>query len=215
MRFLIGTVCGLVLLAATPPQKVWKFDSVTAIAGNPATVLGHPKVIATPQGKAVQFNGVDDALFFKVHPLAGAETWTWEVVFRPETGGKPEQRFFHFQEEGTDNRMLFEIRVIGDQWCLDSFAKGGADSKALMDRSKLHPLDRWYHVAAVYDGHELRNYVDGVLEGSAPVKLLPQKAGGASVGVRYTKVDYFKGSVLRARMTPRALPVAQFWKARK
>ncbi len=215
MRFLIGTVCGLVLLAATPPQKVWKFDSVTAIAGNPATVLGHPKVIATPQGKAVQFNGVDDALFFKVHPLAGAETWTWEVVFRPETGGKPEQRFFHFQEEGTDNRMLFEIRVIGDQWCLDSFAKGGADSKALMDRSKLHPLDRWYHVAAVYDGHELRNYVDGVLEGSASVKLLPQKAGGASVGVRYTKVDYFKGSVLRARMTPRALPVAQFWKARK
>lgn len=215
MRFLIGTVCGLVLLAATPPQKVWKFDSVTAIAGNPATVLGHPKVIATPQGKAVQFNGVDDALFFKVHPLAGAETWTWEVVFRPETGGKPEQRFFHFQEEGSDNRMLFEIRVIGDQWCLDSFAKGGADSKALMDRSKLHPLDRWYHVAAVYDGHELRNYVDGVLEGSAPVKLLPQKAGGASVGVRYTKVDYFKGSVLRARMTPRALPVAQFWKARK
>lgn len=215
MRFLIGTVCGLVLLAATPPQKVWKFDSVTAIAGNPATVLGHPKVIATPQGKAVQFNGVDDALFFKVHPLAGAETWTWEVVFRPETGGKPEQRFFHFQEEGSDNRMLFEIRVIGDQWCLDSFAKGGADSKALMDRSKLHPLDRWYHVAAVYDGHELRNYVDGVLEGSASVKLLPQKAGGASVGVRYTKVDYFKGSVLRARMTPRALPVAQFWKARK
>lgn len=215
MRFLIGIGCGLVLLAATPSQKVWKFDSVTAIAGNPATMLGHPKVIATPHGKAVQFNGVDDALFFKVHPLAGAESWTWEVIFRPETGGKPEQRFFHFQEEGTDNRMLFEIRVIGDQWCLDSFAKGGEDSKALMDRAKLHPLDRWYHVATVYDGHELRNYVDGVLEGSAQVKLLPQKAGGASVGVRYTKVDYFKGSVLRARMTPRALQVAQLWKAQK
>ncbi len=213
MRFLIGAICVMVLVAAVPPQKIWKFDSVTAIAGNPAAVLGHPKVIATPEGKAVQFNGVDDALFLKVHPLAGAETWTWEVVFRPETGGKPEQRFFHFQEEGSDNRMLFEIRVIGDQWCLDSFVKGGAESKALMDRSKLHPLDKWYHAATVYDGHELRNYVDGVLEGSAAVKLLPQTAGGASVGVRYTKVDYFKGSVLRARMTPRPLKLGEFWKA--
>ncbi len=212
---LITAVCVAALAAAVPAQKTWKFDNVKAIGGNVATVLGNPKAIATPHGKAVQFNGVDDALFLKVHPLAGADTWTWEVIFRPEAGGKPEQRFFHFQEEGSDNRMLFEIRVIGDQWCLDSFAKGGADSKALMDRTKLHPLGQWYHAATVYDGKELRNYVDGVLEGSGAVKLEPQKAGGTSVGVRYTKVDYFKGSVLRARMTPRALPVAQFWKAAK
>jgi hypothetical protein len=121
-----------------------------------------------------------------------------------------EQRFFHFQENGTDNRMLFEIRVIGNQWCLDSFAKGGEGSQALLDRTKLHPLGAWYHAAAVYDGRQFRNYVDGVLEGSAEVRLEPQKAGQTSLGVRINKVNYFKGAILAARMTPRALLPEEF-----
>jgi len=56
--------------------------------------------------------------------------------------------------------------------------------------------------------------VDGVLEGSAVVKLEPQKAGGTAAGVRHTKVDYFKGAILKARMTPRALRPAEFYFAR-
>ncbi len=89
--------------------------------------------------------------------------------------------------------MLFEIRVIGDEWCLDSFAKGGEGSQTLQDRTKLHPLGAWYHVAAVYDGHALSNYVDGALQGSGEVRLEPQKAGQTSIGVRFTRVNYFKG----------------------
>lgn len=197
-------------LSAKPFRKLWHFNNLRAIDGNKVQVLGHPKVIDTPHGKATLFNGEDDAIFLNAHPLEGATAWTWEVVFRPDSGGKPEQRFFHFQEKGTDNRMLFEIRVIGNQWCLDSFAKGGDGSKALMDRAKLHPLDKWYRVTAVYDGKEFRNYVDGVLENSAEVKLEPLKAGGTSVGVRYTKVDYFKGAVLLSRTTARALAPKEF-----
>ena len=175
-------------------------------------MLGHPHVIDTPKGKAVEFNGVDDALFLDVHPLAGAETWTWEVIFRPDAGGAPEQRFFHLAEDGTENRMLFEIRLTGNLWCLDSFAKSGEASKALMDRAKLHPAGVWYHAAAVYDGHEFRNYVDGVLEGTSELKLEPQKPGKTSIGVRINKVNYFKGAVREARMTPRALAVSEFLK---
>jgi hypothetical protein len=200
------------LLAATPAQQTWTFDSVSRISGYAATVLGHPHSIATPAGKAVEFNGVDDAIFLDVHPLAGAETWTWEVIFRPDADGAAEQRFFHLQENGTDNRMLFEIRLIGNQWCLDSFAKSGADSLALMDRAKLHPAGAWYHAAAVYDGHEFRNYVDGVLQGKGALHLAPQNAGAASIGVRFNKVNYFKGAIRMARMTPRALPVSEFLK---
>ena len=75
------------------PSETWTFDKLESIGGRPTTIVGHPRVIDTPQGKAVQFNGVDDALFIDVHPLAGAETFTWEVVFRPDTGGSPAQRF--------------------------------------------------------------------------------------------------------------------------
>jgi hypothetical protein len=195
----------ILTFAPVSEAETWQFDNLDRIGGHKATVLGHPKIIETSEGKAIHFNGVDDAIFLDTHPLAGAETFTWEVVFRPDKGGAPEQRFFHLQEDGTDNRMLFEIRVVGDQWCLDSFVKSGADSRTLLDRDKLHPLDEWYRVAAVFDGHELRNYVDGVLQGAGELHAAPQKTGQTSVGVRFNKRDYFKGAVRAARMTPRAL----------
>ena len=206
----------LALLSASEPgTTIWNIDSTERIGGNATTVLGHPKVIDTPKGKAVLVNGVDDALFLDVHPLAGAGTWTWEVLFRPDSGGAEEQRFFHFQETGTQNRMLFEIRVLGPdnakQWCLDSYAMGGT-GLALMDRAKLHSMDTWHWAEAVYDGKELRNYVDGILQGRGEVRLSPQKAGGTSLGVRYTKVNYFKGAISKARMTPKALSVNEFLK---
>ena len=202
----------MVAASAGAAAQMWHIDNLEKIGGQRATVLGHPKIIDAPGGKALEFNGVDDALFLNVHPLAGAKAWTWEVIFRPASGGAPEQRFFHLQEDGSDNRMLFEIRVIGDQWCLDAFAKSGDAQHALLDRTKLHPLDAWYHAAAVYDGHQFRNYVDGVLEGSTEIYLEPQKAGQTSLGVRINKVNYFKGAILAARMTPRALRPEEFLK---
>lgn len=203
----------LLLLLAIPfaaAQEVWRFDRLDRLGGHPVTVEGQPRVIDTPQGKAIQFNGDKDALFLEVHPLAGAEQFTWEVIFRPDADGRPEQRFFHFQENGSVNRLLFETRVTNGQWYLDSFAQSRSGSKALMDREKKHPAGAWYHVAAVYDGREFRNYVNGVLQGSAVVELTPQGPGRTSVGVRINRVDYFKGAIRVARMSRRALAPGEF-----
>ncbi len=194
-----------------PEQELWTFDRLDQIGGHATTVLGHPRLIDSPAGKAVEFNGVDDALFLDVHPLAGAKTFTWEAVFRPD-GGEREQRWFHLQERGSDNRMLFEIRVIEGRWCLDAFAKSGAAEKALLNRQRLHALGVWYHVAAVYDGREFRNYVEGVQEGAAELELSPQGEGQSSIGVRVNKVYYFKGAVRMARFTRRALSPEEFLK---
>ncbi|MEP6715221.1 MAG: LamG-like jellyroll fold domain-containing protein [Terriglobia bacterium] len=201
------------LLTAAPVAEFWRFDRLDRIGSHPATLVGHPHLIKTSRGRAIEFNARDDAIFLDVHPLAGAQAFTWEIVFRPDAAGPAEQRIFHLQEAGSDNRLLFEIRVIGDQWCLDSFAKTGDASRALLDRTKLHPLGRWYTAAAVYDGREFRNYVDGVIQGAGELHLAPLKAGGASIGVRFNKVDYFKGAFFSARMTPRALQPAQFLKS--
>ena len=196
--------------------ETWTFARLDQIGGHPTTIFGHPRVIDTPQGKAVQFNGIDDAIFLDVHPLAGAETFTWEVVFRPDSDGAPEQRFFHLQEtdpktgKDTNTRLLFETRLIGSRWCLDSFALSPGASKALLDRTLLHSTGAWHHAAAVYDGREFRNYVDGNLEGAAAVHLTPQGAGHTSIGTRINKRDYFKGAVRLARMTRRALEPAEF-----
>ena len=131
-------------------------------------------------------------------------------MFRPDHDGAPEQRFFHLQEEGTNNRMLFEIRIVDGRWCLDSFVNSGTASKALLNRERLHDLDQWYRVAMVYDGHQFRNYVDGVLEGSAEIQFAPQRDGQTSAGVRINLRDYFKGAIASARFTRHALQPSEF-----
>jgi hypothetical protein len=126
--------------AAPVAAEIWTFDRLDQIGGHKTTVLGHPRVIDSPVGKAVEFNGVDDALLVDIHPLAGAETFTWEIVFRPDAGGAPEQRFFHLQEkdpktgEDTDARMLSEIRVV------DGVLEG-AGELARMTRAALPPAE--------------------------------------------------------------------------
>ena len=84
--------------STAPPFELWTFDNIKTIGGHPVQAEGNPRVIDTPMGKAVEFNGKNDALFLDVHPLAGAETFTWEVIFRPDADGAKEQRFFHLQE---------------------------------------------------------------------------------------------------------------------
>lgn len=195
-------------------SETWRIDNITSIGGYKTTVFGHPKVITDGGAKAVEFNGVNDALLVDNHPLAGAKTFTWEVIFKPYSKGGAEQRFFHMQQNGADFRYLFETRLIDGKWCLDSFANTTTGSKPLMDRAKLHTLDQWHHVAMVYDGSEFRHYVDGQLQGSATVTLSPMTAGKTSIGVRMNKVDYFKGAIRLARMTMRPLDVTEFLNAK-
>jgi hypothetical protein len=205
--------------ADPPAAEIWTFDNLRKIGGHDVTVLGHPKVIDSNIGKAVEFNGVDDALLIDVHPLAGAKTFTWEAIFRPD-GGAFEQRWFHLAErdsktgEDTGNRMLFEVRIIdnGSKWYLDSYYEMAGVRSTLMNREAIHPVGPWYHTAAVYDGQTFSNYVDGVQQKTAKAQLPPQGPGHTSVGVRINRLYYFKGAVRMARFTRRALSPSEFLK---
>jgi hypothetical protein len=229
--FVNSCVTGLTILAAVQlastiggavtnqisDSVTWTFDRLEKIGGHKTTVIGQPKLIDSPIGKAVEFDGVNDGLFIEDHPLAGATTFTWEAIFRPD-GGQREQRWFHLSEQDphtgadTENRMLFEIRVSGDQWYLDSYIHSGGESQTLMNDQALHPLGAWYHVATVYDGKDVRNYVSGVQQGAGQLKFTPHRQGHASVGVRINKVFYFRGAVRLARFTRRALSPSEFLK---
>jgi hypothetical protein len=210
------SLCACLALGETPTAEVWMFNKTSALGGHATEVLGHPQIIDTLIGKAVQFNGIDDAIFVSVHPLAGAQTWTWEVIFRPDADGAPAQRFFHLSVQDPitgkdlDDRLLFEIRIVDSRWCLDSFATANGQSKVLLDCKKLHTLGKWYRVTAVYDGTILSNYVNDELQGQGTVDLLPQRPGHSSIGVRINMKDHFKGAIYEARFTPRALPEKDF-----
>jgi hypothetical protein len=215
---------------SAPSQTTWTFDRLDRIGGMATKVEGHPQIIDSPVGKAVQFNGIDDALFIDTHPLAGASTFTFEAIFRPD-GGEFAQRWFHLAErnvktgllapEGypqtadTNSRFLFEIRTRDGQWWLDAFLNGSGYRSLLMFEDQKHPVGRWYHVAQTYDGKMHRSYVNGVLQGELPLTLYrPMGPGASSVGTRINRVSYFKGAVHLARFTSRALMPDEFVKLR-
>lgn len=219
MRGVVRTLLVALLLAAAVTAQsadsiVWRFDSLSSIGGMKPSLLGHPRVVDS----AIEFNGKDDAIFLDLHPLAGATTFTWEALFRPDHDGSPEQRFFHLSEKdpktGADTqvRMLFETRIRKGQWCLDSYVYSAKGGLALLNCDKLHALDKWYVAAVTYDGKKLRNYVNGELQGEGDLRFAPQGAGHSSIGTRIDRRDYFKGAVRMSRFTRRALQPAEFLK---
>lgn len=220
-----------ILYAQTKPRQItWNFDRLDKIGGLPVKVEGQPKVIDSPVGKAILFDGVHDSLYIEKHPLAGAETFTFEAIFRPD-GGAEAQRWFHLAERDQktglltnttgattepNSRFLFELRVVdGDKWYLDAFVNGASYNKALMFKDKLHPIGEWYHVAQVYDGKIYRSYVNSELQGEAELAFRPQGEGAASIGVRMNRVNYFHGAVAKARFTSKALAPKEFMKLPK
>ena len=99
-------MCGAAMpVAQRPADIVWTFDRLENIGGFKTTVEGTPKVVDTPLGKAIEFDGVDDAIWIEKHPLAGAATFTFEAIYRPD-GGAFEQRWFHLAERDPKTGLL-------------------------------------------------------------------------------------------------------------
>jgi hypothetical protein len=197
------------------PKKsvTWKIDNLEKIGGNKIEVLGNPQVIKTDKGKAVLFDGVDDAIFINVNPLAGFQEFTVEAVFRPDAGGAKEQRWLHIEDtENTESRALLETRLVGDEWFLDTFLKQGENRSALYAENFKHALGQWFRVALVFDRSEMRHYVNGKLELSGKIATKAFGKGITSIGVRQNKIYWFKGAVRKTRFTNRALSPDEFMK---
>jgi hypothetical protein len=204
-------------LARQPRATVWRFDNIRRIDGRPVTVTGAPKVIASPFGPALAFDGVGDGLFIDRHPLVGASSFTIEALFRPD-GGVFEQRWLNLESvdrpdlsSGTGTtRMLFEIRVTGDRWYLDAFVTGPGYKSTLAVPEKTHPIGPWYHVAQTCDGRHYRSWVNGELQAESEIAFAAQGAGRASVGVRLNRVNWFHGAIREMRFTPAVVPSERF-----
>jgi hypothetical protein len=196
-------------------STLWTFDRLSGIGGHDTAVEGAPKLIDTPAGKALLFDGAHDIVYVANHPLAGATTFSVEAVFRPD-GGAFEQRWLHLAEADPVNgdaqspRTLFEIRVVENAWYLDAFTTGPGYNKTLVVPEKTFPVGRWYTVQQTFDGKIYRSYVDGVLQAEAELVYKPQGPGRTGIGMRINKATPFHGAVLNARFTPRALAVSEF-----
>ncbi len=168
-------------------------------------LIGTPKIIDSPFGKVIEFDGQDDGILINANPIMGLQQFTIEVVFKPYSGGFVEQRFLHIGECHGD-RLLFETRLNnGGKWYLDTFIASGNSSRALMSTEFYHPLDEWYVAALVFDGNEMKSYVNGNQELVGQVDYRPIVGGRLSLGVRQNLVSWFKGAFCEMKITPYAL----------
>jgi hypothetical protein len=189
------------LLLALPGAKthaetiVWCVEDPGQVGTHSSEVVGTPDVVESDHGPAVAFDGIGDGILVPLNPVAGWPRFTIEVLMRPDAGGAFEQRFLHLGEP-TGARALLELRLRTDgRWYLDTFVKGRTGALALLDETRLHPAGQWHWVALRYDGLRMAHFVDGTLELERELVIPPLPPGQSSLGMRMTRVSWFKGAI--------------------
>lgn len=194
--------------AADPGQTIiWKIENPGSVGNYQPAILGNPLVVKESTGASLSFNGVNDGLVIPKIPIEGWQQFTIEVLFKPASDGPIAPRFIHFEDKDL-NRGTFELRLTpGGQWYMDTFLKNGKTNKGLtlIDSTILHPANKWYWAALVYDGKTMTSYVNRKKELEGTIDFPPMTNGNISLGVRLNKVNWFKGLIKEIRFHRAAL----------
>lgn len=174
------------------------------------TVSGKPEIVDSPFGKAVRFNGENNAIFLNYDPLKGMNQFTIEVIMKPENDGSREQRFIHIGELKSD-RLMMEIRLNKNRtWYYDGFVKSGESKLTLVDTLNIHQTEKWYNATFCVDNGKLTSYINGKKELSGNVDFSGINSGTMSVGVRLNHKYWFKGEIYKIKITPKIIEPTEF-----
>jgi hypothetical protein len=189
----------------------WECTLAELVTGRDLSFSGNPKIIESPYGNAVWFDGMDDGYFLEDNPLKGLTCFTIEAIICPDTDAPFEQRFLHIG--GTDSdRLLLELRMTpGNKWYLDTFILCGESKQAVIDPRLLHPAGKWHHVVLTLDNTgKMTNYINGKPELTGNVNFRPINSGATSIGVRCNKVSWYKGAIYKIKISPEVLEPKRF-----
>lgn len=207
-RWLAAAVLSALATTGAASEVIWRLGELAQVGGYRTTIEGAPRVVAGPNGSAIEFDGRRDGLFIASPTLRGATAFTVEILFRPDEGGLREQRFFHLQDKA-GARAMIETRLDGrGHWWLDTFLTSGAPRAgvALIDPARQHPTGRWTWAALRFDGQRVAHFVNGTKEVEQPAKFAGFGECLLSLGVRQNKVHWFKGAIAEVRFHDVALP---------
>jgi hypothetical protein len=191
---------------------VWECNVADLLSGKADIIVtGEPKIVAAPYGNSVWFDGAADSIHLKENPVKGLDSFTIEILIKPDFKGPAEQRFLHIGEINGD-RVLVETRVTPEgQWYLDTYIQSGQSQKTLIDPGFMHPIGKWYHVALTLDDQgRMKNYINGKFEIEGWVDFTRLNSGEMSVGVRRNKVSWYKGTICKIRISQGALKPESF-----
>jgi hypothetical protein len=172
---------------------LWKMDGDAVDSsgnGNHGTIIGEPNLVIGKVGGALQFDGIDDSI--RTDYAVDLPAWTVALWLNspvapssaPPTG--PVHRESNYQinwDHSSENVQGAAGLQVGNNWHAASFGELEANT--------------WYHLAATYDGENLRSYKNGILITDNPDPSgLPEKESATLKFARHANYgDHFKGTI--------------------
>jgi hypothetical protein len=192
-----------------PEEICWTLAEVKNNTPLGFNIYGKPGIVKTDSFEALHFNGRNNCIIVDSNPLKGLKSFTIEVIFKPDSNGKKEQRFLHFGDIDGD-RVLMETRNNRKGWWLDSYIKSADKQIILIDSTMLHGYNKWYHVAMVCDNGYVKSYVNGKKELEGLIDMNQISGDRTSIGVRQNMLYWFKGSIVLIKISPVPLSTDKF-----
>jgi len=189
----------------------WTFEDVDSGVATDASgwehhgfLMGNPQRVPGYRGRGIQFDGLDD--YVATGYAEDLARWTvcvwvkspaapaWDL----ESGPVHRESNYQLNWNHRNDRFRGAAGVrMGDLWYPASFG----------------PLfgDRWYHLAATFDGTALNAYVDGVLITSNPeAQGIPRSEPGTLTFGKHAQAEFFfAGTIDDVQIYNRALTLAE------
>ena len=154
------TVGGYHLQIGTNEQVRWATDESTY--GNDGKFQGDAEIVDGKHGQAVELNGDDEWVAVGTDPSLDITEpgLTIEATIKPQSG-VGDTRGAPFVSKGDDQYVLkmFDSETL--QFCVYS---PSGEYQCFNASVSDDWIGNWHHVAGVYDGSELRLYIDGELK---------------------------------------------------
>jgi hypothetical protein len=169
--------------------------------GNNGTVYGATWITPAKINGGLSLDG-DDYVGVADSPALNIAEGTWEAWIKfdalPSVAGlmnplaKKEQYWIH-----ASNNDSIQVKV----------SVGGTRYIASTSPNFI-TLDTWYHVMGIYDGEELKLYVNGNLESTntAPSGNIDTGSAIFAIGTWSSLIDYFHGTIDEVRVYNHAVP---------
>jgi len=203
------------------PVAAWSFNEGTGTTAEDMTGDGNTATIEGAEwarGKyedALKFDGEDDVVKvpnspeFDLTEGFSLEAWVrpesesnqWAPILAKEMGGgkATEELAWWLYDGGEKSNVPFG----------GNGPTAGKEEEAIAEDPL--PIDVWSHLALIYDGFQLRLYVDGNLVdcSDVPAQTPPTTEGELQIGAATEHGDYFDGRIDEVRLYNRALTVQE------
>ncbi|HJZ53367.1 MAG TPA: LamG domain-containing protein, partial [Gemmataceae bacterium] len=204
----------------------------------PATVIGSPKLIAATPTPRLEFAGPDDGVVVQEKVTPDAEFLPKQALsvvawVRIDEGTEWGGILGCFQDNGpAESGFILGYNKTSFYFCLATKGAARAPTREIAERPSAEGAERgdgkltylagktpfqkgkWYHVAGVYDGEQMRLYVNGQLDGTSDEQkgpVLYAKSAPMVIG-RYRDDDEdfpMRGAIREVMLCPHAVGAEQ------